>query len=149
MLMNFEGCSILYSSIFHGEKHHMYTHSKQYIYFWRSYNSSVCICVEVLVELTESMYQMREDLGSIVSRISYNQALANNITINFYPVTYNHYLNVLGLHLPDKLSLIESHAQGMYITTSRRVYIQEPMSVECAKDQVTPHKTRKVASSPL
>ena len=101
------------------------------------------------MELTESMYQMREDLGSIVSRISYSQELANNITINFYPVTYNHYRNVLGLHLPDELSLIESHAQGMYITTSRRVYIQEPMSAERAKDRVTPHKTHKVVSSPL
>ena len=72
-------------------------------------------CVEVFVELTESMYQMREDLGSVVSRISYNQALANNITINFYPVTYNQYLNV---HWPDSVSLDQSQAEGMYISTN-------------------------------
>ena len=72
-------------------------------------------CVEVLVELTAIEYQMREDLGSIVSRISYNQSLANNITINFYPVTYNQYLNVLGLHLPAEFPSVKYQAEGTYV----------------------------------
>ena len=59
--------------------------------------------VVVLVEITQSISQQLENYGSIVSWISYNQSLANYITINFYPVTYDQYLNVLGLYLPDDI----------------------------------------------
>ena len=49
-----------------------------------------------------------EENCQIVSRISHNQSLANNITINFYPVTYDHYLKMPGLHLPDDILPLES-----------------------------------------
>ena len=58
----------------------------------------------VLVELTEIWTTGIEDDGSTISRISYNQSLSNNITINFHPLTYDQYLNVLGLQLPDYIS---------------------------------------------
>ena len=54
----------------------------------------------VLVEIPKHVDWGNEESGRIVSAISYDQYLANNITINFYPVTYDQYLNVLGLHLP-------------------------------------------------
>ena len=76
----------------------------------------MCTYVEVLVELTAIEYQMREDLGSIVSRISYNQSLANNITIHFYPLTCNQYLNVLGLNLPAEIPSDENQAEGTYLS---------------------------------
>ena len=67
----------------------------------------VYICVVVLVELTWSLFFMEEENGPIVSSISYNQSLANHITINFYPVTYDQYLNVLGFHLPDDIDSLD------------------------------------------
>ena len=57
--------------------------------------------VVVLVGFREDYEWECEECDSIVSRIFYNSSLANNITINFSPVTYDHYLNVLGLDLPD------------------------------------------------
>ena len=80
--------------------------------------------VVVLVELTESDYLALEDHSPIVSRISYNQSLANDITINFHPLTYDQYLNVLGLHLPDdiledrEIYFYEILIKGRYIYTS-------------------------------
>ena len=62
----------------------------------------------VLVEILEDYKWENEESGRIVSTISYNQRLANNITINFYPVTYDYYLNVLRLDLPNYIySLVE------------------------------------------
>jgi hypothetical protein len=53
---------------------------------------------EVVVEITETDYQQREGLGNniIRARVSYNRNLVNDITINFFPVTYDQYLNVFG-----------------------------------------------------
>ena len=81
----------------------------------------VYIFVVVLVELTESEYLALEQRGPIVSRISYNQSLANDITINFHPLTYDQYSNMLGLHLPDdilediEIYLYEILIKGGYI----------------------------------
>ena len=74
----------------------------------------------MLVEITEIDSVRREGFGLIVSRISYSQELANNITINFYPVTYNHYLNVLGLHLPGDFP---SEAEGDFQSEAKGKYI--------------------------
>ena len=59
--------------------------------------------VVVLVEILEFVAWAREENDTIVSRISYNQNLANSITINFYPVTYDQYLRVLGLPVPNHI----------------------------------------------
>ena len=69
---------------------------------------SVYTFAVVLVELTQKNTMGFEENGAIVSRISYNQSLANNITINFYPMTYDHYLEMPGLHLPDDILPLES-----------------------------------------
>ena len=66
----------------------------------------VCVYLfssEVRIEITEADYQQREGQGGniINARVSYNRDLINDIVINFYPVTYDRYLNVLGLTLPD------------------------------------------------
>ena len=57
---------------------------------------------EVIVETRAADYQQREGQGnnSIIVGVSYSRDLANDITINFFPVTYDRYLNVLGLDLP-------------------------------------------------
>ena len=57
----------------------------------------------VLVELTEADYQQAEGQGNnvITARVLYNQEIANPITVTFFPVTYDRYLNVLGLDLPS------------------------------------------------
>ena len=90
-------------------------------YDQKNHYSFLYTCVVVLVELTAIEYQMREDLGSIVSKISYNQSLTNNITIHFHPLTYHQYLNVLGLHLPADFPSVEYEAEGKYFSNS--IYI--------------------------
>ena len=62
----------------------------------------MCVSSEVIVELTEPDYQQREGQGSniIQARVSFNRDLVHPITISFFPVTYDRYLNVLGLELP-------------------------------------------------
>ena len=54
------------------------------------------------MELTEADYQRREgsEDNMITGRVLYNREIANPITVTFFPVTYNTYLNDLGLTLP-------------------------------------------------
>ena len=56
----------------------------------------------VLVELTEPDYQQREGQGNnvITARVLYNREIVNPITVTFFPITYDRYLNVLNLQLP-------------------------------------------------
>ena len=57
----------------------------------------------VLVELTEADYQQREGQGNnlITARVLYNREIANPITVTFFPVTYNFFLNDLNRQLPS------------------------------------------------
>ena len=82
------------------------------------------VCVyyssDMFVGITEADFQQRENQGNnfITVRVSYNLDLVNNITINFNPVTYDQYLNVLSLVLPPDFPSIarptgpEYEAQG-------------------------------------
>ena len=55
-----------------------------------------------MIDFTYADYQQREGQRSnvIYARISYSLEIANPITITVYPVTYDHYENVLGRSLP-------------------------------------------------
>ena len=65
-------------------------------------NVYVCVTSEVVVEITETDYQQREGRGNniITARVSSSRDLANDVTVNFFPLTFDRYLNVLGLDLP-------------------------------------------------
>ena len=67
--------------------------------------SASLLCVflsEVIVEVTEADYQQREGQGNniIQARVSFSRDIVNPITVSFFPVTYDRYLNVLNLELP-------------------------------------------------
>ena len=78
----------------------------------------VRVSSEVIVEVTEADYQQREGQGNniIQARVSFNRDLVNPIIISFFPVTYDRYLNVLGLELPPGFPMRETgpefEAQG-------------------------------------
>ena len=69
------------------------------------------------VELTEADYQKREGTdGNIIdARISYSRALANPVRITFTPVTYDQFLNDLGMMLPDNFPSRDKEAGGAFI----------------------------------
>ena len=62
--------------------------------------------------LTEVDYQTREGTNVFTVRVFYSRELVNQITIRFFPVTYDHYESVLGLTLPDGFPSRDVEASG-------------------------------------
>ena len=97
------------------------------------------ICIEVIVELTEADYQMKEGFGDVLTaRVSYSRELANPITLRFFPVTYDRYERVLGLILPSDFPSIDIRASGknFCVDTSFRMlffcFLYENRSSHCS-----------------
>ena len=88
---------------------------------------SLSLSPVVLVELTEPDYQQREGQGNnlITARVLYNREIANPITVTFFHVTYDRYLNVLGLDLPTSFPEREVEADGELV---QLVHIEESCS---------------------
>ena len=85
----------------------------------------LCTYSVVFVEITEAGYQQTEEHGHnmIKASVSYNRDLANDIIINFYPVTYDRYFNELGLTLPPGQMGDEFEAQSKQLLYELTIFM--------------------------